>query len=88
MNKIDSHQLTTVLFLSGAWSVICIPCLYGNSQLFAVAVSCVLQILLCFPVLALKPETFIHQIRKNKLLGFIFIVFFIICGANGFSQLW
>lgn len=88
MNKIYNHQLTAILFLSGAWSVICIPTLYGNSQMLASAIACLMQILLCLPMLALKPGTFIHQIQEHKTLGVLYILFFLICGANGFTQLW
>ena len=88
MSKIHNHQLTAILFLSGAWSVICIPSLYGNGQMLGTAFACLLQILLCLPVLALKTGTFHNQIQKHKLLGILYILFFLICGANGFAQLW
>lgn len=88
MNKIYNHQLTAILFLSGAWSVICIPQLYGNSQMLSTAVACLIQILLCLPMLALRPGTFIHQIQEHKSLGILYIAYFLICGANGFTQLW
>ena len=88
MNKIHNHQLTAILFLSGAWSVICIPSLYGNGQILGTAVACLIQILCCLPMLALRTGTFSRQIQKHKSLGIIYILFFLICGANGFSQLW
>ena len=88
MSKIHNHQLTAILFLSGAWSVICIPSLYGNGQMLGTAFACLLQILLCLPVLALRTGTFNHQVQKHKLLGILYILFFLICGANGFAQLW
>ena len=88
MNKIHNHQLTAILFLSGAWSVICIPSLYGNGQMTGTAFACLLQILFCLPMLALHSGTFTNQIQKHKLLGILYILFFLICGANGFAQLW
>jgi len=88
MSRIHNHQLAAILFLSGAWSVICIPSLYGNSQMLSTAAACLIQILLCLPMLALYPGTFSNQIKSNKILGVIYILFFLICGANGFSQLW
>ena len=88
MNKIHNHQLAAILFLSGAWSVICIPSLYGNGQIVATATACLLQILLCLPMLALRTGTFTHQVPTHKTLGIVYILFFLLCGANGFAQLW
>ncbi len=88
MSKIHNHQLTAILFLSGAWSVICIPSLYGNGQLPATAAACLLQILLCLPMLALQQGTFGRTIKNYKIMGMLYIIFFLICGANGFAQLW
>ncbi len=88
MNKIHNHQLTAILFLSGAWSVICIPSLYGNGQISGTFAACLIQILCCLPMLALRTGTFSNQIQKHKSLGILYILFFLICGANGFSQLW
>lgn len=88
MSKIHNHQLTAILFLSGAWSVICIPSLYGNGQIFSTFIACLLQILCCLPMLALRTGTFSKQIQKHKFLGILYILFFLLCGANGFSQLW
>ena len=88
MSRLHNHQLTAILFLSGAWSVICIPSLYGNGQMTGTAFACLLQILLCFPMLALRSGTFTNQVQKHKIFGIMYILFFILCGANGFAQLW
>jgi len=88
MNKIHNHQLAAILFLSGAWSVICIPSLSGSGQITGTIIACLIQIICCLPMLALRTGTFSNQIKTHKWLGIIYILFFLICGANGFSQLW
>jgi len=88
MNKIHSHQAFCILLLSGAWSVICIPVLYGSGQILGTAAACLMQMLFCLPMLALRQESFSRLIQSQKWLGMIYLCFFLLCGAQGFAQLW
>lgn len=90
MNRIRSNQLFCILLLSGAWSVICIPSIYGNGQILGTIAACMLQILFCLPMLALakRQGSFEKIIQSQKWLGLLYIGFFLLWGAQGFIQLW
>ncbi|MBD5142289.1 MAG: hypothetical protein HDT22_01570 [Ruminococcus sp.] len=90
MNKIRSSQLYCILVLSGAWSVICIPSLYGSGQILGTIAGCLLQILFCLPMLALAKQqgSFEKLIQSQKLLGILYIAFFLLWGGQSFIQLW
>lgn len=90
MNKIRSSQLYCILVLTGAWSVICIPSLYGSGQILGTIACCLLQILFCLPMLALakRQGSFEKLIQSHKLLGLLYIIFFLLWGAESFAQLW
>ncbi|MDE5883742.1 MAG: hypothetical protein K2H29_01480 [Oscillospiraceae bacterium] len=86
----NSGQLFCILLLSGAWSVICVPALSGTGQILGSAAGCLMQILLCLPMLALARQSgsFEKMIKSHKILGICYILFFLLWGAQGFLQLW
>lgn len=86
----NAGQLFCILLLSGAWSVICVPAISGTGQMLGVIGGCLMQILLCLPMLALarKSGSFEHMIKSHKILGICYILFFLLWGAQGFLQLW
>ncbi len=90
MNKIHSSQLFAILMLSAAWSVLCLPAAQGGAQLVSIGIVFAVQLLLTVPMLLLTREGFSLEqtIRQKKWLGFIYLLFFLLWGANGFSQLW
>lgn len=81
MSRIDSRQLFSILLLSGAWSIICLPQLYGGGQLFGVAAACGVQVLLCLPLfLKNAPQT--AEVLHYKWLGWAFAIFFVLWGGR------
>lgn len=90
MNKIHQSQLFAILMLSAAWSVICLPEAGGAPQLLGIAAAFAVQFLLSLPMLLLSDRGFSlsHTVSHKKWLGFIYILFFLLWGAHGFSQLW
>ncbi len=88
MSKIHSHQIFAILILSGAWSVICIPEPHGCGQIWGTVAACLIEMLCCLPMLALRENAFRNLMQSQKWLGLIYMIYFLLCGAHGFSQLW
>ncbi|MDE6003861.1 MAG: hypothetical protein K2G88_00555 [Oscillospiraceae bacterium] len=90
MSKIRSSQLFCILVLCGAWSVICIPSMNESGQILGTIAGCLLQILFCLPMLALakRQGSFEKLIQSQKWLGMLYIIFFLLWGAQSFIQLW
>jgi hypothetical protein len=89
MKKMYSGQLFALLFLSGAWSVICLPALYGSGQMIGVVIVCILQCLMCLPMLYLSEHgVFLTGLaKKHRILGLLYVFFFLLWGGRGFSAL-
>ncbi len=90
MNKIHGNQLFAVLMLSAAWSVLCLPEVSDGAQLLGIGMAFGIQLLLSIPMLLLAARGFSlsRMAARQKWLGMIYILFFLLWGANGFSQLW
>ena len=86
MSKIDSRQLFALLFLSSAWNVICISGVDGSGQILGALTACILGLLLSIPLLTL-PERRINLLYHHKLLGLLYVIFFILWGANSLREL-
>lgn len=88
MNKIHRSQLFSILMLSGAWSVLCLPRAHSGAQLLGIFTALLVQLLLSIPMLLLTEDGFSlsHLIARQKWLGFLYILFFLLWGAHGFSQ--
>lgn len=83
MNKINSFQLFAILLLSGIWMLVCTPALSGPGQIIGTAVVCGIEILLCIPMLTTDFEAIIS---RQKWLGIVYAVYFLLVGAMGFTQ--
>ncbi len=90
MSNIRCGQLFAILFLSGAWQILCIPSAASGGQLLGVAAAAGLQLILLIPMLGLSRRNFSlsRMISHRKWLGFLYIVCFLLWGAQSFSQLW
>lgn len=90
MNKIHENQLFAILMLSAAWSVLCLPEAGSSAQLLGIALAFVVQLVLSLPMLLLARKGFSlsQLVSRRKWLGFVYILFFLLWGAKGFSQLW
>lgn len=85
MNKINSLQLFAILLLSGAWMLVCTPVLFGPGQIIGAAVVCGIEILLCIPMLMTDFEAIVG---RQKWLGIVYSVYFLLVGAMGFTQVY
>lgn len=90
MNKIHSSQLFAILMLSAAWQVLCIPQARGGAQLIGIAAALGVQLLLSIPMLLLARGgfSFWQTIAGHRWLGILYVLFFLLWGAVGFSRLW
>ncbi|MBE6850441.1 MAG: hypothetical protein E7504_01695 [Ruminococcus sp.] len=90
MNKIHQSQLFAILMLSGAWSVLCLPEADSGAQLLGIGAAFLVQLFLSVPMLLLSEQGFSlsQMVKRQKWLGFLYILFFLLWGAHGFSQLW
>lgn len=90
MNKIHSSQLFAILMLSGAWSILCIPQVQGSAMLAGILAALGIQLLMSIPMLLLVRDGFSlsRTAARKKWLGIIYLLFFLLWGAVGFSQLW
>lgn len=90
MSKIQSGQLFAILMLSAAWSVLCMPEVTTGAQLLGVGAAMGVQMLLCIPMLLLSKQQFtlFQAAASHKWLGFVYVLFFLLWGAHGFTQLW
>lgn len=88
MNKIHRSQLFAILMLSGAWSVLCLPKAHSGAQLLGIGTALLIQIFLSVPMLLLSEEgfSFSRTVARQKWLGFLYILFFLLWGAHGFTQ--
>ena len=85
MNKISNLQLFSILLLPGAWSILCIPALYGGGQLLGAAAGCGIQLLLCVPVFALARHGRETDFLRQKWLCCLYALFFILWGARSLT---
>ena len=90
MNKIHSTQLFAILMLSAAWSVLCLPEIGSSTMLISCAVMLAVLLILSVPMLLLTAEGFSlsQAAARKKWLGLLYIIYFLLWGANGFSQFW
>lgn len=89
MNKINSLQFFSILFLSGAWMLVCMPTLYGTGQILGAAAVCGIEILLCFSMLLLsEKQDFAALVRQQKWLGIVYAAYFLLVGSLGFRQVY
>ncbi len=90
MNKIHQSQLFAILMLSGAWSVLCLPEAHSGAQLLGIGTAFLVQLFFSLPMLLLAERDFSlsHMVKHHKWLGFLYILFFLLWGAHGVSQLW
>ena len=90
MNKMHSSQLFALLLLSGVWQVICLPSLEGAGQLAGTAGACLLELVLAVPmlVLAARGMTLTSLLPRHRLWAHLSVLFFLVWGALGLSQLW
>jgi len=86
MSRIDSRQLFALLFLSSAWNVIGISGIYGTGQILGALLACILGLLLSIPLLML-PEYGTERIYHRKLLCLLYVLFFVLWGANSLREL-
>ncbi len=88
MNKIHRSQLFAILMLSGAWSVLCLPEAHSGAQLLGIASAFLVQIFLSVPMLLLSKEgfSFSRTVIRRKWLGILYVLFFLLWGAHGFTQ--
>ncbi len=90
MSNIKSSQLLTILLLSGAWSVLCIPESGTGAHLLGIAAAAAVQVLLCLPMLL--PDKYqcsmFRMVSVHKWMGAVYILFFLLWGAHGFGQFW
>lgn len=86
MSKLNHMQLFSILLLSGAWTVVCTPEIGSTGQMIGAVLACGLQMLLCVPLLCtdVNAEQLLH---RQKWLGYVYAVYFLIWGAFGFAQL-
>ncbi len=89
MSRIHPSQLFAILMLSAAWSVLCLPEADTSARLIGIVLACGVQLLLSIPMLLLAAQHFSlsQTAARHKWLGFVYILFFLLWGANGFSQL-
>lgn len=90
MSKIHRKELFAILMLSAAWSVLCLPEVSSSAQLLGIGITCGVQFLLSIPMVLLTKQGFSlsRMASRHKGIGFVYILFFLLWGANGFSQLW
>ncbi len=88
MSKIYSGQLFSILLLSGAWTILCLPELSAGT-LTGIAAAALLQLLFLLPALlhAGKGGRLLCRIRQHKWIGWSFVLCFLLWGAYGFEQL-
>ncbi|MBR2913528.1 MAG: hypothetical protein IKK51_06470 [Oscillospiraceae bacterium] len=88
MNNIHRSQLFAILMLSGAWSVLCLPRAHSGAQLLGIAAAFLVQLFLSIPMLVLAREgfSFSNTVVRQKWLGILYVLFFLLWGAHGFTQ--
>lgn len=90
MNKLHSSQLFAILFLSGAWTVMCMPAISSGDQLTGILAATALQIPAVLLLNALHRQGFSlsKTVSQKKWLGFVYVLCILLQGAQAFSQLW
>ncbi len=90
MNKLHSSQLFAILFLSGAWTVMCMPVISSGDQLTGILAAAAIQIPAVLLLTALHRQGFSLQktVSQKKWLGFVYVLCILLQGAQAFSQLW
>lgn len=86
MNKLNRMQLFSILLLSGAWTVVCTPEIGSTGQMVGAVLACGLQMLLCIPLLCTDVDAE-QLLYRQKWLGYLYAVYFLVWGAFGFTQL-
>lgn len=90
MNKLRPGQMTILLSLSTAFSVMCAAFPFTLEQLLGTAISIGVQILLCIPVLLLskRHHSLAAYCTDHKVLPLIFFLYFLVSGGRSVVQLW
>lgn len=90
MNKLRSSQMTILLTLSTAFSLMCAAFPFTLEQILGTAISIGVQILLCIPVLLLTKhnDSLAAHCTGHKLLPLAFLLYFLISGGRSVVQLW
>lgn len=90
MNKLRPSQMTILLSLSTAFSVMCAAFPFTLEQLLGVAISIGFQILLCIPVLLLarRNDSLAAHCTGHKVLPLVFFLYLLVSGGRSVVQLW
>lgn len=90
MNRLRPSQMTILLTLSTAFSVMCAAFPFTLEQLLGTAISIGIQMLLCIPVLLLarRNDSLAAHCTEHKVLPLVFLLYFLISGGRSIVQLW
>lgn len=90
MNKLQSGQMTILLCLSAAFSMMCAAFPFTLEQLIGTAISIGIQILLCIPVLYLARhnDSITAHCIGHKFVPLLFFHNFIFNGGRSLAQIW
>lgn len=90
MNKLRPSQMTILLTLSTAFSVMCAAFPFTLEQILGTAISIGVQILLCIPVLLLtkRNDSLAAHCTGHKILPLGFLLYLLISGGRSVVQLW
>lgn len=90
MNKLQASQLTILLCISSAFSLMCSVWTFTLEQIIGTALSIAIQMLLCIPVLLLtkRGDSIASHCSHHKLLPLLFALYFVARGGRSVVQLW
>ena len=88
--KLQPSQLTMILTLSAAFSVMCAAFPFTLEQLIGTAISIGLQILLCIPAFLLtrRTDSLAAHCKEHKFLPLFFCYYLLLAGGRSVVQLW
>ena len=88
--KLQPSQLTMILMLSAAFSVMCAAFPFTLEQLIGTAISIGLQILLCIPAFLLtrRTDSLAAHCKGHKFLPLFFCYYLLLAGGRSVVQLW
>ena len=88
--KLQPSQLTMILTLSAAFSVMCAAFPFTMEQLIGTAISIGLQILLCIPAFLLtrRTDSLAAHCKEHKFLPLFFCYYLLLAGGRSVVQLW
>lgn len=88
--KLQPSQLTMILTLSAAFSVMCAAFPFTLEQLIGTAISIGLQILLCIPAFLLtrRTDSLAAHCKGHQFLSLFFCYYLLLAGGRSVVQLW